>query len=1066
MGTFRTRKQKLMPPGIDSFGEQYLHYCLHIHSIFSTICNLSNSLIICLLFNGIVLRSSLFISICTAGFCTWDAFYSSVDSDKVSSGLDSLSDAGVTVKYVILDDGWQSTALSSKKKDVDEKEKVTNKKSKVLPQLPVISSALQMDTPLQDSKKEVAAAAMTMSASAIVVDREGEDGELSGAQIDGNLAAQKMLEKESSVIVQFFTQAVSNFYTKYVEQGAPDSWPVKLWAGLSQNTILKEKLIEFFDSQTDFSKRLTSWKANSKFENPAKGKTLKGFVKNLKERKGIDYVFVWHALSGYWGGVSTDLSDDLTSALSANRNSASLLSTLSSYPKSTDPARSSINIAAGAIIGGSVGQQSKDPISADKSKAWFTRLRNFRSKVGLAFRPENIQESLQESLPSSAFKDGLLQLSQRILSLTNTSDTAEAVKRSYSRPTPHLLLVEPALAWDPSALVGVGSVAPNKLEEMYERMHSYLADAGIDGVKVDAQSGIGAFGVGNGGGSTIAQACVRAVENSAKRAFSAGNRLKFSEKNALFNLQLQQRVGTLGSIVRRARGLLGLSAQKRAQEVDQGGLLKDSPLALTGCMCHSTENLLNYYETSMARASDDFYPKDMAAQTVHLVSCAYNTVMLGEIATTDWDMFHSKHPFAGMHAAARAISGGPVYVSDSPGNHDPKLLARLVLPDGGILRAQIPARPTIDCLFSDVQKDGATAMKLWSLNKVGAVAGVFNVQGSSWDRKQRRYVQYTPSMMLPVLTAELRPRDIGGPFSALLDTSDESADGTARVLSQDGKSMLEMFAAWSSKEKKMTILKSRNDAIKFEVQPKGWDVVSLSRILVVPGTQAKMQKIRPITQLKNLFGRILPTRKSSKSSVTSSEGTVESGINASSDVIDYGNAVYWSPIGLLDMLNTGGAVERILPSRSSRSASFLAKGPGRFGVFSSQRPKQVTIDGTVCEFSYEAVSRENNKQSIILNDGRGRGINIRLNINAEEMMKEFMQKMGEVSDDVQTFINEASNEYADLMGSMKASDDRSSVQGGLITLLIKSEEVPSSSSPSPPTRLNPLSGVRKIAILW
>ena len=277
--------------------------------------------------------------------------------------------------------------------------------------------------------------------------------------------------------------------------------------------------------------------------------------------------------------------------------------------------------------------------------------------------------------------------------------------------------------------------------------------------------------------------------------------------------------------------------------------------------------------------------------------------------------------------------------------------------------------------------------------------------------------------------------------------------------------MLEMFAAWSSKEKKMTILKSRNDAIKFEVQPKGWDVVSLSRILVVPGTEAKMKKMRPIIQLKNLFGRFKINGKSSRGSVKSSEATPDSGVSASdSDVTDFDNAVYWSPIGLLDMLNTGGAVERILPSRSSRSANFLAKGPGRFGVFSSQRPKQVTIDGTVCEFSYEAISRENNKQSIVLNDGRGRGINIRLNINAEEMMKEFMQKMGEVSDDVQTFINEASNEYADLMGSTKSSDDRNSIQGGLITLLIKSDEDFSSSTP--PTRLNPLSGVRKIAILW
>jgi hypothetical protein len=44
--------------------------------------------------------------------------------------------------------------------------------------------------------------------------------------------------------------------------------------------------------------------------------------------------------------------------------------------------------------------------------------------------------------------------------------------------------VEPALAWDPSALVGVGSVSVNKLEVMYAKMHAYLSESGIDGVKV------------------------------------------------------------------------------------------------------------------------------------------------------------------------------------------------------------------------------------------------------------------------------------------------------------------------------------------------------------------------------------------------------------------------------------------------------------------------------------------------------------------------------------------------------------------------------------------------------
>jgi hypothetical protein len=39
----------------------------------------------------------------------------------------------------------------------------------------------------------------------------------------------------------------------------------------------------------------------------------------------------------------------------------------------------------------------------------------------------------------------------------------------------------------------------------------------------------------------------------------------------------------------------------------------------------------------------------MAAQTVHLVSCAYNSVMLGEIATMDWDMFHSKYVYVYLY---------------------------------------------------------------------------------------------------------------------------------------------------------------------------------------------------------------------------------------------------------------------------------------------------------------------------------------------------------------------------------------------------------------------------------
>ncbi len=53
-----------------------------------------------------------------------------------------------------------------------------------------------------------------------------------------------------------------------------------------------------------------------------------------------------------------------------------------------------------------------------------------------------------------------------------------------------------------------------------------------------------------------------------------------------------------------------------------------------------------------------------------------------------------------------------MYVSDKPGQHDFALLRRLVLPDGGVLRAALPGRPTRDCLFCDVLRDKRTLLKV------------------------------------------------------------------------------------------------------------------------------------------------------------------------------------------------------------------------------------------------------------------------------------------------------------------------------------------------------------------
>ncbi|KAJ0920671.1 putative glycosyl hydrolase 36, glycoside hydrolase superfamily [Helianthus annuus] len=85
-------------------------------------------------------------------------------------------------------------------------------------------------------------------------------------------------------------------------------------------------------------------------------------------------------------------------------------------------------------------------------------------------------------------------------------------------------------------------------------------------------------------------------------------------------------------------------------------------MAIISCMSHNTDGLYSAKRTAVMRASDDFWPHITASHTVHIASVAYNTVFLGEFMQPDWDMFHSLHPMADYHGAARAVGGCAIYV--------------------------------------------------------------------------------------------------------------------------------------------------------------------------------------------------------------------------------------------------------------------------------------------------------------------------------------------------------------------------------------------------------------------
>lgn len=84
-------------------------------------------------------------------------------------------------------------------------------------------------------------------------------------------------------------------------------------------------------------------------------------------------------------------------------------------------------------------------------------------------------------------------------------------------------------------------------------------------------------------------------------------------------------------------------------------------------------------------------------------------------------MFQSMHTWAHYHAAARAISGGPIYITDKPNQHNPSLVYKLVAQrrdgDWYILRSTRSALPTLDCLFIDPTIPGNAPLKIFNINR-------------------------------------------------------------------------------------------------------------------------------------------------------------------------------------------------------------------------------------------------------------------------------------------------------------------------------------------------------------
>ncbi|MEW5300241.1 MAG: hypothetical protein WDW36_003183 [Sanguina aurantia] len=559
------------------------------------------------------------------GWCTWDAFYSTVSARGLHEGLDSLAAGGIPPRFLIIDDGWQSTDVdvayrkaptTELAEEMSDAMQLGREGSEIFASqeegyyqesLEVIAKTGKMMPPSQTDRvmqtllakgpssrhgahppKAEPAVSKPVENTSLQLPQQGQLQSLG----DGTYLA-GLGQRIAGYIVGLGTAAFLIFYQSLIEPAPPGSLRVRCFAAAAQG-FLRPAMLSFFAAASDFTRRLTSVRANSKFSSPDAGpdeewggkeERLGDVVAQLKAQYGLQFVYCWHGLPAYWAGVMPDM----------------------------------------------------------------------------------------EGHPGTVL---------------------------YASPTPGVLEVEPSMAWNPAVLAGIGVV--NNPDKLYNAMHKYLADSGVDGVKVDCQAGVGLIGSASDGGAAMSKRFHMALEGSVAEHFPGNHAIN--------------------------------------------------------CMCHSTENMYRMQDTVVARASDDFYPRDPASSHPHIAACSYNTLFMSPLLQPDWDMFHSKHPSARIHAMARAISGAAVYVSDKPGEHDLELLRQLVLPDGSVMRCRGVARPTRDCLFLDVLRDNKSLLKVWNVNAVTAVVGIFHLQGSSWDRTRRKF--YTHDKEPARLKAEVRPTDI------------------------------------------------------------------------------------------------------------------------------------------------------------------------------------------------------------------------------------------------------------------------------------------------------------------
>ncbi|MEG2067251.1 MAG: Sip1-related alpha-galactosidase [Tannerellaceae bacterium] len=162
----------------------------------------------------------------------------------------------------------------------------------------------------------------------------------------------------------------------------------------------------------------------------------------------------------------------------------------------------------------------------------------------------------------------------------------------------------------------------------------------------------------------------------------------------------------------------------------------DLGVGLMNCMAQNLLNTDHTQYSATARVSIDYkkFNKDMAKS--HLFQSYANTLLQGQTVWPDHDMFHSSDSICGrMMARSKALSGGPVYLSDAPEAFVAENIWPLIDEQGKLFRPLAPGVPTPESLLINPLQDGK-AYRVFAPTGDEAVSLIcYNLNTSSTHQK-------------------------------------------------------------------------------------------------------------------------------------------------------------------------------------------------------------------------------------------------------------------------------------------------------------------------------------------